>query len=398
MKVLDRIQVELQTEAHAGRKACLQARQAAILVRWGDDAAGREVVKGLRQSFSGREFSQLSATLCLVEGLLLDRDGMHAQAKDRFERAYGLAHGPSHAPSSTEVRGLAGAWLAHHQAQLEQWERCTATLREVLMAAERGHHEVLARCALTLANMFLWAGWGALASAWFGRAREQSVCEGDGATLGHVLHDTAVGQLERLRWAATLDPQFTPSAGDLASSRQLIEGAINYMSLTRSPALRALRPRLGLAEATWQVLSGQTPQAWAALTTLPVEPNGSCGRSLAQWHADRWWCVAHCVTSGNRRLLEHVADLPLSAGPPPGLESLLSQAWPPLHRWRTCEVALEAGVLSGYDEAWPSPGMNPLRALRSEIRFEGVQSWQRLRAALNANRLEPQRWEMLYES
>ena len=394
MQALDRIQADLQTEVHAGRKACLQARKASLLVRWGDEAAGRELVRGLRQSFSGQEFSQLSATLCLVEGLLLDRDGMQAPAKDRFERAYGLAR----APSSTEVRGLAGAWLAQHQAQLEQWDRCTATLREVLMGAEPGHHEVLARCALTLAKLFLVAGWGALASVWFSRAREQAVRGGDSVTLGHLLHDTAMGQLERLRWAAMLDPQFTPSAADLESSRQLIEGAINYLSLTRSPALRNLRPRLGLAQSTWQVMSGQYAQAWAGLQGLPAEPGGSAGRSPAQWHADRWWCIAHCITSDSRGLLAQATDMPDVANLPPGLEALFLEACPPLQRWRTWEVALEAGALSGYDEAWPGPGVNPLRALRSEVRSEGSQSWQRLRAALNASRLEPQRWEMCDES
>lgn len=390
MKVLDRIQADLQTEAHAGRKACLQARKASLLVRWGDEAAGRELVQGLRQSFLGHEFSQLSAALCLVEGQLLDRDGMQAPAKDRFERAYGL----SRAPSSSEIRGLAGACLAHYQAQLEQWDRCTTTLREVLMAAEPGHHEVLARCALTLANMFLAAGWGALASVWFSRARAQAAREGDGVTLGHLLHDTAVGQLERLRWAAMLDRQFTPSAADLESSRQLIEGALNYLSLTRSPALRALRPRLALAQSTWQVMSGQYAQAWAGLKALPAEPGGSSGRSLAQWHADRWWCIAHCVTSDSRGLLAQATDLPHVAHRPPGLDALWLEAWPPLQRWKTWEVVLEAGAISGYDEAWSSPETNPLRALRSEVRSEGSQSWQRLRAALNANRLEPQRWEM----
>ena len=93
MQALERLHAAWQAETHIGRKACLQAQKASWQIRWGDEEAARSASSELRRAFAGQEFPRLSATLCLVDGLLLDRQGLRLQANDRFLRAkIGRAH------------------------------------------------------------------------------------------------------------------------------------------------------------------------------------------------------------------------------------------------------------------------------------------------------------------
>ena len=387
MQALERLHAAWQAETHAGRKACLQAQKASLQIRWGDEEAGRSASSELRRAFAGQEFPRLSATLCLVDGLLLDRQGLPLEANDRFRRAKQMAE----VGAVAEVRAWSGAWLAHQYGQLEQWALCAQTLSEVLSTAQRGHSEALWRVALTAANAFMRAGWPALAQAWYARAREQATRAGDGVAMGQVLHDVAVAQVERFRRLAPFGPLSAGSPlpeGGLCAAESLVAAASNYLSISRSPALRALRPRLEWARASLSVWRGATDSALQTLAGLTA-PGCPQGEALSadlrlQCQVDHGWCLndlsAFLASEGSW-------DLPSSL--PTNLPTHL--------RWVTLQTACDAACRNGYDSHGSSQRLSPLHQARDQALTDWRRSLQRLRAALNANRLEPERWGTLYE-
>lgn len=391
MQVLDCLDTAWRAEDHATRKACLRARLAAAQARWGDEAASREAVVELRQAFLGREFSELSAALCLVEGLSFERQGAQAQAQDRFQRAHVLAP----AGSSDDVRWLAGAWLAQQHAQCGRWGLCASTLREVLQAASPHQHEVLARTALTLANVFLLAGWGALASIWFARARDQAARDADGVTLGHLLHDMATGQVSRLRRIWTGD-RSAVGAPDLVRGQSLLDTARNYLTWSPSPALQDLRLRLQASQISLQLMRGEGAELLCE-PEFSASASGSASFHIdAAIHIDRWWCVSRQGAYGQGACGLDSREKAWQPDPQV-VEALFLPSWPLPSRWVALETACDAVRASGYDEVWSQQLAQRLEAERHHARAAWHQSSHQLRAALNVNRLEPEKWKMLYE-
>ena len=396
MQALERLHAAWQAETHIGRKACLQAQKASWQIRWGDEEAARSASSELRRAFAGQEFPRLSATLCLVDGLLLDRQGLRLQANDRFLRAKQMAQ----VCAVAEVQAWSGAWLAHQYGQLEQWALCAPTLCEVLSTVQRGHSEALWRVALTAANVFMRAGWPALAQTWYARAREQASRAGDGLAMGQVLHDVAVAQVERFRRLAPLGALSSGPPlpqGDLAAAESLVAAASNYVSISKSPALRALRPRLQWAQASLSMWRGASDLALQTLARLTA-PGRAQGEALSadlllQCQVDQGWCLKDMSTL--TALTGFMGSEESWDGPSGVLTSL------PTHlRWVTlqtaCDVASRHGH-SGYDSRGVNPGLSLLHQARDQALADWRLSHQRLRAVLNANRLEPERWGMLYE-
>lgn len=387
MQALERLHAAWQAETHVGRKAYLQAQKASWQVRWGDDEAGRSTSSELRRAFVGQEFPRLSATLCLVDGLLLDRQGRRHEANDRFRRARQMAE----VGAVAEVQVWSGAWLAHQYGQLEQWAWCAKTLAEVLRAAHRGHSEALWRVALTAANAFMRAGWPALAQPWYARAREQASRAGDGVAMGQVLHDVAVAQVERYRRLAPLGvlSSGTPLPEErLTTAESLVTAASNYLAMSKSPALQALRPRVEWARASLSVWRGSSASALQILEALtaPGRPDGE-GLSadlLLQCQVDHGRCLMN--------LSALLASELLSQQP-----SALPTPVPTHMRWMTLQTACDAACGNGYDSHCSDQDLSRLYLARDQALADWRLSLHRLRAALNANRLEPEQWGMLYE-
>ena len=398
MQALERLQAAWQAETHLGRKACLQAQKASVQVLWGDEAVARAATAELRQTFAGREFPRLSATLCLVDGLLLDRQGRLDQARDRFHRARQLAEVAEACP----VAVLSGAWLAQQYSRLEQWSLCAKTLADVLAAAQPHQSDALWRVALTSANACMRAGWSGMAHTWYRRARAQATRCDDGVAMGQVLHDVAIAQVERLRRVFALSSPATLCAQDLQAAQTLTNAACNYLALSNSPALRALRPRLQWARACLHVWQGEPALALQVLEPLmraglPTDVPSRLDL-LTQCQVDRWWCAtslsAPVLGQGMGQGMGQRTDEP----DPEVLKHLLSPAMPIHLRWVMVETACDAERRSGYDSLAREQPRSELAKARRQAMSDWRLSAQQLRVALNANRLEPDRWEKLYES
>ena len=407
MRAAERLAQELRAETRPEARAVLELRLAALVAAQGRFEEAQATVQRLREAHDAQASAGLRAWLSLVEGLVQFHRCPDEAARDRLQRAHALA---GLAPDSGAL-GPATAWLAHLHFNQGRLQTCAALVHEALQQARPQDHAVLARLALTLGAAWMTAGDAAQAQAWFERARQQAVHEGNGATLGAVLHDAAVFEVHAQRLAAsglaahegvpqasgrTAGPEGpggdTPHGGGAPAAavqraRSRLESACHYEDQARLQALPELQ---ALARASLCVLEDDPAQARELLLPLLARLDGAgLQRYDAPARADLLWC--DCTLATRR------------AGPPVQADALAAGVQDVLQRLaRTPDLDDRLIVHATLARALDAAGQGgPAQAQRAECHALGARlaaSRRQQRELLRLHRLDASHWDTLHGS
>lgn len=398
MRAAERLAQELRAETRPEARAVLELRLAALAAAQGRFEEAQATVQRLREAHAAQAWAGLRAWLSLVEGLVQFHRSPDEAARDRLQRAHALA---GLAPDSGAL-GPATAWLAHLHFNQGRLQACATLVREALQQARPQDHAVLARLGLTLGAAWMAAGDAAQAQAWFERARQQAVQEGDGATLGAVLHDAAVFDVHAQRLAASGLPahEGVPQAPGSAAphgggaqaaavqrARARLESACHYEDHSRLQALPELQ---ALARASLCVLEDDPGRARELLVPLLARLDGAgLQRYDAPAHADLLWC--DCALATRR------------AGPPVRADALAAGVQDVLQRLaRTPDLDDRLIVHATLARALEAAGQGgPAQAQRAECHALGTRlaaSRLQQRELLGLHRLDASHWDTLHGS
>lgn len=278
--ILVELRLRLDATSDPAERAALTLRQGLYLARTNRLAEAEAMPAAVRAAWEGREDLRVFVWLWLLEGVLDFYRTSRTGGRQRLLQAQAAASGAGLRGEA----GLAAAWLAH-------LAYVDGDYREMLRwLADSGFgsaalDETAARSSLTLACALQWFGEEALATAWFGRAREVARRTGDRAG---IMAATANRLMLRLAddWLAFAFGD--PLPHDPAALRQELLGILGYEKLSGSASLLEQNE---IARLRLEVLRGDDAAALTAADQMTSARQRRSAPSLAMAGVVRAWLL-----------------------------------------------------------------------------------------------------------
>lgn len=189
--------------ARAGDSAegdCVSAERAIYLARLGDVAEARHVVDQLKVSRQRRLAFSVSGWTSLAEGIVEYFADASFAARDKLLRAQALA---ASAPLS-DLGALSSAWLAQLDFSALRLREMDKNLRRA-QSTVSGYRPARIRSNLVIAQAFHFARDLEAALAFYARARQDAVDEGDDLSTSAIIYNMAWHRLLELRQSVLRD-------------------------------------------------------------------------------------------------------------------------------------------------------------------------------------------------
>lgn len=320
---------------------CLRAERAAYLARIGQfEEVGAELA-ALHERCDPRPNVEMSAWLNLVEGLVIYFSAVGLPANDKVKRCLAL----STAAGLMPLQAISSAWLAQFDYVRVDIDSMAHNAQKSLMVAAPEHHSARSRASLVVAQSLHLAGRPDLALAWYRKARDHAVSDGDDATTSALMHNMGWLRMMALRQNTLSGRNFAGGEHALMSS----ESTSHFDALTGDNSWNSLKPILRA-----QVLSLQGNYSEALelyeRSLSDIESEGTI-RLQANLLADKAWCA---ILAGKIDLAKECVNLALSQIKPDmhtddraAAHSRLAQVFAALN-----DVEGEKHQLQKADEAW----------------------------------------------
>ncbi len=260
----------------------LRAERAVIYARLGELDLARQEVVSLRALPKTEAHASLAAWLWLAEGLADYYDNLGASARDRVQRALGLA-ATLRVP---RLHALAAAWLAHMDFRVHDYAAMIEHLRLALRLAADDHHSARARVCTVMACATHYIGREDLAQPWYTAARHHAYAEGDGATLSSIMFNMALMRIVCVR----VDDAF--GQRDEVAMRRALMSAEASVFLDQSLEIKALSHHPAMLRAQLLTVQGAYAEA-LAIYERDMAPAMDEGLAHAEclYQADRAMCL-----------------------------------------------------------------------------------------------------------
>jgi hypothetical protein len=280
-RLLLRLEGDIKSARSTFAADCLRAERAGYLARLGQFDEVRVELAALHERYDPRPNVEISAWLNLVEGLVIFSKEMGSAASDKIRRAHAL----SSAAGLGRLRALSAAWLAHMDFLRADIDAMSIHVREALTLAEKSQYSARARASLVVAQGYHQGGRLDLALPWYFAARENSIAEGDDATVSALMHNMAWLRASNLRQAEILG---TPTTGENDHALLSAQSTAHYDLLVGVVSLQAHVPIL---RAKLLASDGQPAEALILFDNyLNTAVREGMGRLHADLVADRAWC------------------------------------------------------------------------------------------------------------
>jgi tetratricopeptide (TPR) repeat protein len=279
-----------------------RAQRAILLARHGQLEAARKELTTLHQLAFQHPHSQLGAWLHLAEGLMSYFTDFSGGAYEKLARARAIAQ----LAGLREIEALAAAWLAHLAYVRHDIEALVAQAGACRELAAPDHHAARSRQAMALGLALHFANQPELAQAWYAKARQHAVAEGDDATQSALMYNMAEMRTAHVRREALSHP--TRPIPELLLSAESIA---RYDAAVGGSAMAELTPMLRA-----QILTVRGDYA-SALELYEQHLPQAISRGLARLGssmlADLAWCQVHL--SQRERALQQARESELELDP-----------------------------------------------------------------------------------
>jgi hypothetical protein len=185
-KTLERLDAAIQSCRSEKEKRILLVKKACALTRFSfieEAAALLKRVNGDGTSYEPR----LKAWITFCEGLIEHFGTLAERAIRAFKRAYAV----SVATGDLELAAIASAWIANSEYASGNLSAVPGALVQTFTFADRSNATARARAYVVVADMHNYAGDVASARAWYKRARDAAVDDGDIAMQGVAMFNDA---------------------------------------------------------------------------------------------------------------------------------------------------------------------------------------------------------------
>lgn len=277
---------------------CLRAERAVYLARQGAATQADAVMVDLRQRYDATPRFAISAWVNLCEGIASHFSDMGALASVKVHRAHAL----SQAAGLKQLCALTAAWSAHLDYLDASFESMAAHLAQALCLAEADNHGARSRASLVVGQALHVAGRFDLARPWYEATRQHAVDDGDDATLGALLHNSAWLRAAQLRQDILLH-----GASITADSEHTLMSAESTQHFDRLVGARSLQSLTPILRAQIVAVLGRPAEA-IALYDRHFEAARAQGISRtieADLLADRAWC--HFAVGDSKTARRHAA-------------------------------------------------------------------------------------------
>lgn len=296
----------LEALGHAIRQAhdprdilLLGAQRTLLLARLGDIAHARRHIQVLREAPDTLTDPTLACWLWLAQGVTDYFENMAPTAKSHIIRAHALAT----ATAAPVVQALAAAWMAHLDIASHNDEALIGHVQETLHLSDPDHHAARSRAALVMAWSWHLGGHEQQAQPWYRLARSHAVADGDGGTLGSLMHNMAAVQVLRVR----LDALRRPIDPHAARRALLSTESSAYLDVTVHA--KALQAHLHLLRAQILLALGQETSALRIYDRYCGDAvRQGLTESLGMLLADRAWCLCCTGRSADSEEASRVAE------------------------------------------------------------------------------------------
>ncbi len=199
-RLLRRLDASIEASLHPVAADCLRAERAVYLARQGAVVQVDAVLADLRRRYDSQPRFAVSAWINLCEGIASHFCDMGLDAARKVRRAHALAEAAGVLP----LRALTAAWSAHMDYLDASFEAMARHLLQALDLATTDQHGARARASLVVAQALHVAGRADLARPWYEATRQHALDDGDDATLGALLHNSAWLRAAELRLSTLL--------------------------------------------------------------------------------------------------------------------------------------------------------------------------------------------------
>ena len=173
-KTLERLDAAIQSCRSEKEKRILLVKKACALVRFSLIEQGSSILQDVRSKSDDYD-PRLKAWVMFCEGLMEHFASLAERAKSGFKRAYAV----SVATGDIELAAISSAWLAVSEFNAGNLAAVPSALVQSFTYADRNNSAARARACLVVADMYNCAGDIASARAWYQRARNAAVDDGD---------------------------------------------------------------------------------------------------------------------------------------------------------------------------------------------------------------------------
>jgi hypothetical protein len=185
-KTLERLDAAIQSCRSEKEKRILLAKKACALARFSLIEEAAVILKRIKGDESTYE-PRLSAWIAFCGGLIEHFGTLTERAIRAFKRAYAI----SIAAGDIELAAIASAWIANAEYMAGNLAAVPGALVQTFTHADRGNATARSRACVVVADMHNYVGNIASARAWYKRARDAAVDDGDIAMQSVAMYNDA---------------------------------------------------------------------------------------------------------------------------------------------------------------------------------------------------------------
>ena len=185
-RTLEKLDALIQATRSEQEKRILLVKKACALTRFSFIEEANAILQRVRLT-SGAYDPRLSAWIMLCEGLMGHFRSLAESAIRDFKRAYAV----SIATGDIELAAIASAWIANSEYALGNVSAVPAALVQTFTYADRSNASARSRACVVVADMHNYAGDTSSARAWYKRARDAAVDDGDIAMQSVAMYNDA---------------------------------------------------------------------------------------------------------------------------------------------------------------------------------------------------------------
>ncbi len=280
-RLIEQLEASIRSSPNRTEWARSMCRQASHYARQGIVDQATQAIDSVRRSFGVALEPEVASWLMLAEGILHFSNGDFPHARDRVQRAHGLAV----SMHATRAAPACAAWFAHIEFNLSNFTRMAQLLEQALTEARADDHQARARASLVMADGLHFSGSFQQARPWYDATRLHATQEGDEATLSAMFHNVAAFRAANIRLAHALNEQLPEEARRAtleASSASAYDAAIGT---------RSLNSLIPLVSGQLLVVEGRLEEATNCLSKIAVDQLPQRLRALL--FADLGWCASN---------------------------------------------------------------------------------------------------------
>jgi hypothetical protein len=185
-KTLERLDALIQNVRSEREREILLVKKACALTRFSFIEEAGVILKSVKAN--GRAYDpRLSAWVMLCEGLMEHFGSLAESAIRAFKRAYAV----SIATGDIELAAIASAWIANAEYAVGNLAAVPGALVQTFTYADRSNASARSRACVVVADMHNYAGDTTSARAWYKRARDAAVDDGDIAMQSVAMYNDA---------------------------------------------------------------------------------------------------------------------------------------------------------------------------------------------------------------